>query len=66
MTVPNTYLRRKIIDVLGEIGPSTSETLALKVSAEHHSVLPALRAMAAQGVLRKTIPRDRVPVWRVA
>ncbi|MFC4526385.1 hypothetical protein ISN76_13065 [Dyella halodurans] len=66
MTVPNTYLRRKIVDVLGEIGPATSETVALKVNGEHHSVLPALRAMAAQGVLRKSIPRNQIPVWRLA
>ncbi|AHX16191.1 hypothetical protein CH75_06385 [Dyella jiangningensis] len=65
MTNPNTYLRRKIVDALGE-GPSTSEALALKVNAQHHSVLPALRSMAAQGMLRKSIPRDRVPVWRLA
>jgi predicted transcriptional regulator len=65
MTVPNTYLRRKIIDVLGE-GPSTSAALALKINTEHHSVLPALRAMATQGLLRKSIPRDRIPVWRLA
>jgi predicted transcriptional regulator len=66
MTIPNAYLRRKIVDVLGEIGPSTSETLALKVNAEQHSVLPALRSMAAQGLLQKLTPRDRVPLWRLA
>lgn len=65
MTLPNTYLRRKIIDTLGELGPATSETLALKLNAEHHSVLPALRSLAQQGLLRKYIPRNRVPVWRL-
>jgi predicted transcriptional regulator len=65
MTIPNTYLRRKIIDVLGE-GPSTSAALALKINTEHHSVLPALRSMTTQGLVRKSIPRDRIPVWRLA
>jgi hypothetical protein len=65
MTIPNTYLRRKIIDTLGE-GPSTSAALALKINTEHHSVLPALRSLAQQGLLRKSIPRDRIPVWRLA
>ncbi|PXV54209.1 hypothetical protein SAMN04487785_11411 [Dyella jiangningensis] len=65
MTIPNTYLRRKIVDALGE-GPSTSAALALKINTEHHSVLPALRSMAAQGMLRKSIPRNKVPVWRLA
>ncbi|MDR3445969.1 hypothetical protein [Dyella sp.] len=65
MTQPNTHLRRKIIDTLGEIGPTTSAHLAVKVNAEHHSVLPALRSLAAQGMLRKYIPCNRVPVWRL-
>lgn len=65
MTVPNTYLRRKIVNALGE-GPSTSAALALKIDAEHHSILPALRALVNQGLLKKAIPRDRIPVWRLA
>lgn len=66
MTIPNTYLRRKIIDTLGEHGPATSETLALKLNAEHHALLPALRALAVQGMLRKSISRNRVPLWRLS
>lgn len=64
MTIPNTYLRRKIVDVLGEIGPSTSATIAVKVQSEHHALLPALRALASQGLLRKS--KDHIPVWRLA